>query len=209
MYRCTCVYIVHIHRLVCIDVHTHMHMQTCIYTYTHMYTCVYTHHTYKSVYMWTCACICMCLCRCLSAHVCVYIGVYMYIYILTDIHVHTQEETHTHACVCVCVLCRHTRPYILGKHKHIAKGAFLSKTDRGVRQLNLQKGNNPWWAKWAGGPNKHLHSNKGRRDRHIEAQGRKQINSRTGLGWAGAARGWGWGQAHRSTPGHLSGQWYF
>ena len=58
-------------------------------------------------------------------------------------YIHRRKHTPVCVCVCVCVPCRHTCPYILGKHKHIAKGAFLSKTDQGVRQLNLQKGNNP------------------------------------------------------------------
>ena len=54
---------------------------------------------------------------------------------------------HTSVCVCmfvsVCLSCVRTHPYIRGKHKHIAKGAFLSNTNQGIRHLNLQKGNNP------------------------------------------------------------------
>ena len=38
--------------------------------------------------------------------------------------------------------------------------------------------------KWAGGPNTFI-QNKGRTDRYTEAQGRKQITGRAGLGWGG------------------------
>ena len=85
-------------------------------------------------------------------------------------------------CVCVCA-CVHTHPYIWGRCKHFAKGAFLSKTNQGIRQLNLQKRNNSQWVKGAGGPNTFI-QNKGRTDRYTEAQGRKQITGRAGLGWA-------------------------
>ena len=51
--------------------------------------------------------------------------------------------------------------------------------------------------KWAGGPNTFI-QNKGRTDRHTEAQGRKQINGRARLGW-----GCGGGGRLTEAPRHI------
>ena len=139
MYRCPCAPRVPIHRLMCIDAHTCIHICKRVFVYIHVH-----------VHQCMCASISMCLHGCLHAHVCgVCIYRCTYVYIYTHRHTRTYPDGNTHPCVCVCVClsvgrsCARTRPYIRGKHKHIAKGAFLSNTDQGVRHLNLQKGNNP------------------------------------------------------------------
>ena len=68
---------------------------------------------------------------------------------------------------------------IRGKHKHIAKGAFLSNTDQGVRHLNLQKGNNPRWAKWAPAlqADSLLSEPPGKSREEMETQEKLQVNS--------------------------------
>ena len=58
----------------------------------------------------------------------------------TQTYTYTHRQKHTSVCVCVCV-CARARAQ--GQRKHMAKGDSLSKTDQGVRQLNLQKRNNP------------------------------------------------------------------
>lgn len=136
MYRCPCASRVPIHRSMCIDAHTciRIRKRACVYVHVHVHQCI-------------CASIPMCLRGCLRARVC---GVRIYrctfVRINTHRHTRTYPGGNTHPCVCVCVclsVCLSVRPSVRGKHKHIAKGAFLSNTDQGVRHLNLQKGNNP------------------------------------------------------------------
>lgn len=132
MYRCPCASRVPIHRSMCIDAHTciRIRKRACVYVHVHVHQCI-------------CASIPMCLRGCLRARVC---GVRIYrctfVRINTHRHTRTYPGGNTHPCVCVSV-CLSVRPSVRGKHKHIAKGAFLSNTDQGVRHLNLQKGNNP------------------------------------------------------------------
>ena len=139
MYRCPCAPRVPIHRLMCIDAHTciRIRKRAFVYIHVHMHQCM-------------CASISMCLHGCLHAHVCgVCIYRCTYVYIYTHRHTRTYPDGNTHPCVCLSVCLSvgrsyaRTRPYMRGKHKHIAKGALLSNTDQGVRHLNLQKGNNP------------------------------------------------------------------
>lgn len=126
-----------------------------------------------------------------SMSTCARVSIYRCIYVRRDTHRHTRTETHI-------------RAYRRGKREHIAKGAF--SVHNGSRRQTTQppQGKQPPTSEVGrqGARADTFLPKKGRTGRHPEAQGRKPIRGRAGLGWGC----WGWGRAHGSTPGRLSGQ---
>ena len=109
----------------------------------------------------------------------------MYVCIHRPTRTHTGRNTHPCVCVCVCARAR--------AHKDSA-----SIWQRGIRCPKLIKASDNWTSKRETTPDERSRQeartdtfiqNKGRTDRHSEAQGRKQINGGAGLGLLGVGAG--------------------